>query len=222
MNPPETPTLRTRSLQQALASIGAVGLTAAFFLLLPLIQTIHNPHNSDVMLQEITTASIPPPPPPPEEQPEDEQEPEPEETPPELTEEAPPLDLAQLELALNPSFGAGLGGDFGLKLQPLISSSTEADALFSLADLDQKPRVIFQPGPVMTADARRQAPGTVYILFQVDEQGNVMNPMVQKSTNPVFDQPALDALKKWRFEPGMRKGKAVTFKMRIPITFPKR
>ena len=42
------------------------------------------------------------------------------------------------------------------------------------------------------------------LSFTVDERGRVQNPKVEKSTDPAFDKPALDAIKQWRFEPGSR------------------
>lgn len=200
--------------------LGAVTLTLVFFLVLPLMQTIASRPLSDMVVQEVDTANVPPPPPPPEEEPEE--EPEPEEPPPELQEEAPPLDLAQLELALNPGMGGGfMAGDFEVKLNTGPGGGDNLDELFSMADLDQKPRVVYQPGPILTAKLRNKAPGTVYVLFIVDKDGRVVNPKVQKSTDPVFDTPALTAVKKWKFEPGKRKGQPVRFRMRVPITFPK-
>ena len=44
--------------------------------------------------------------------------------------------------------------------------------------------------------------------------------MVQKSSDPVFETPALAAVKQWKFEPGKRNGQAVRFRMRVPINFP--
>lgn len=200
--------------------LGAVGLTLMFFLILPLMQTITQPRNMDMELQGIDTANIPPPPPPPE--PEQEEEKEEEPPPPELAEEAPPLDLSQLELALNPGFGDGwMAGDFAVKLNAVASQDDALDAVFSMADLDQKPRVIYQPGPTLDAAARRKAPGTVYILFIVDQRGRVENPVVQQSTDPVFEKAALAAVKQWKFEPGKRNGQSVRFRMRVPVTFPK-
>ena len=200
--------------------LGAVPLTLAFFLVLPLMQTISKPVTTDIILQNVDTINVPPPPPPPQEEPQE--EPEPEETPPELTEEAPPLGLDQLELALNPGFNEGwMAGDFAIKLNTIVSDSKDVDALFSIADLDQKPRIIYQPGPILNSKLRRKAPGTVYIIFVVDKQGRVQNPIVQKATDPVFEMPALKAVRKWKFEPGKHNGKAVRFRMRVPITFPK-
>jgi protein TonB len=198
---------------------GAGVMTLSCFLVLPLIQAINEPPTTDLVLQSIDTAELPPPPPPIEEP--DEPEPEPEEQPPELAEEAPPLDLSQLELALNPGMSDGwLGGDFAVKLEGVGSSKEDVDALFSLADLDQKPRVVYQPSPVVDAKARKKAPGTVYVLFIVDQRGRVEEPLVQKSTDPVFERAALNAVKQWRFEPGKRGGQPVRFRMRVPITFP--
>ena len=198
---------------------GAVGLTLVFFLVLPLMQAINKPPTGDLVMQTVDVANVPPPPPPPEEEPEE--EPEPEEQPPELTEEAPPLDLSQLELALNPGAGDWMGGDFTVKLTTAGAGGDDVDALFSMADLDQKPRVIYQPGPILTKQLRKKAPGTVYVLFIVNQRGRVDNPIVQKSTDPAFEKPAIDAVKKWKFEPGKRNGQAVRFRMRVPITFPK-
>jgi periplasmic protein TonB len=202
-----------------LVVLGAVALTLVFFLVLPLTQIINKPPATDLIVRSVDTALPPPPPPPPEEEPE--KEPEKEEKPPELKEEAPPLDLAQLEMALNPGDGAGLMGDFASKLSPLTSGGEDVDALFSMADLDQEPRVVYQPGPILNNQARKRAPGTVYIIFIVDKQGRVENPIVQKSSDPVFDRLALEAIKQWKFEPGKRHGESVRFRMRVPITFPK-
>jgi periplasmic protein TonB len=201
--------------------LGAIGLSLIFFLVLPLMQTITQPRDMDMELTEVDGVVEPPPPPPPEPEPEEQQEEEP--PPPALAEEAPPLDLSQLELALNPGFSGGWmgGGDFAVSLKTIASEGDDMDSIFSMADLDQKPRVIYQPGPALSAQTRRKAPGTVYIIFVVDQNGRVVNPAVQKSTDPVFTKPALAAVKQWKFEPGKRNGKAVRFRMRVPITFPK-
>jgi protein TonB len=50
----------------------------------------------------------------------------------------------------------------------------------------------------------------------------VENPLVQSSSNPAFEAPALAAVKQWKFEPGKRNGEPVRFRMRVPITFPKK
>lgn len=202
-------------------ALGAIGLSLIFFLVLPLMQTITQSRDNDMQLAEVDGVVEPPPPPPPE--PEPEEKPEEKPPPPALADEAPPLDLSQLELALNPGFSEGWmgGGDFSVSLKTFAKKGDDLDSVFSMADLDQKPRVVYQPGPTLTKQTRRKAPGTVYIIFVVDPNGRVVKPVVQKSTDPVFTKPALAAVKQWKFEPGKRNGKPVRFRMRVPITFPK-
>ncbi len=209
-------------MHRLLVVAGAVALALAFFLVLPLMQQISKPPADDLIVQQVDTARLEPPPPPPEE-PEEEPEPE-EEEPPELMEqESKPLDLSQLEVALNPGFGGagGFGGDFSVDLKTVASGNQAVESIFSMADLDQRPRVVYQPGPVMNREMRRKAPGQVYVIFMVNKQGRVEQPKVQKSSDPVFEQPAVKAVKQWKFEPGKRGGDPVRFRMRVPITFPK-
>ncbi len=201
---------------------GAVALTAAFFLVLPVMQTISKPPAADLMLQTVDLAQIEPPPPPPMEE-EPDPEPESDEAPPELVEEALPLDLAQLELALNPGFSDGWtgAGDFAVKLNTVVSKSGEdLDAVFSMADLDQKPRVVYQPSPTLSRQLRRRTPAKVNVIFIVDQSGRVVEPRVRNSTDPEFENVAIAAVKRWKFEPGKRGGETVRFRMLAPITFP--
>ena len=54
---------------------------------------------------------------------------------------------------------------------------------------------------------------------RIDANGKVANAKVEKSTDPAFDKPALDAVRKWKFEPAMKEGRKVSAKMRAPIRF---
>jgi protein TonB len=93
------------------------------------------------------------------------------------------------------------------------------DSLFSLNDLDQKPRVVHQPQPVLTAALRKKMPAKVTVLFIVDQNGRVENPIVQTSSDPAFEAAVLSAIKQWKFEPGKRDGQAVRSRMRQPFQF---
>jgi protein TonB len=197
---------------------GAIGLTLLFFLVLPLMQSISEPDEDRKKVQEVSAGDLEPPPPPPEEEEPDEEEPE--EIKPELT-EAPPLDLSQLEIALGGS-GTGLGiGSFTPQINTGDLSGGMEDLLENMADLDQKPRIVYQPGPMLDAKLRKAAPATVYVIFIVNKNGRVESPKVQKSSNPIFDRSAINAVKQWKFEPGMRGGEPVRFRMKVPITFPR-
>jgi len=82
------------------------------------------------------------------------------------------------------------------------------------------PRVIRQQAPVypvaMNASGLR---GEVLVDFVVDVEGRVTNAYVERSLNPAFDEPALTALRRWKFEPGRRGGVPVAAHMRVPIYF---
>lgn len=201
---------------------GAIALTLIFFLILPLMQSIGELDDDVYEIREIKSLGAEPPPPPPVEE-LDEPEPEPEpEPPPQLADEVPPLDLSQLEMALDPGFGGGYGvGAMAVDLGNAIGDRKEVAELFSAADLDQRPRPVYQPGPNMTSDMKRKAPGQVYVIFVVDEQGRVQSPKVQRSSDPIFERAAISAVRQWKFEPGRREGQPVRFRMRVPLTFPR-
>ena len=92
--------------------------------------------------------------------------------------------------------------------------------IFSLADLDQKPHPLFQAPPAYPAEMRqRKTQGQVTVLFVVDAMGRVQLPKIEASSHPAFEKPALDAIRQWRFEPGMRGGQKVQSRMRVPIRF---
>jgi len=215
-----------RIVHGTLVVLGGFVCTLGLFLVLPLLEAISAPPQSDLVLSSLETGELPPPPPPPpEEEPEEKPEEAEEEPTPELTEQNQDLDLEQLALALNPSLDeAAFGGDFAVALSanlgPKKADSESNDELFSVADLDQKPRVVYQPGPALSPELRRKAPGTVTILFTVDEGGRVSDPIVQSASDPAFERSALAAVKQWKFEPGKKNGQPVRFRMRVPITFP--
>lgn len=209
----------TGTLHHVLVALGSVGLTLAFFLVLPLMQAINKPREFDTLLHNADTASLEPPPPMEEPEPEEE-EPE-EEPPPEMQEEMQPLDLGALELALGGGTGDGFAvAGFKLDIGAAMGAGGGLDELVSMSELDQRPRAIHQPSPLINAEVRKAGGGTVYVLFIVGTNGRVESPIVQKSVHPVLDKAALNAVRQWKFEPGRRNGEVVRFRMRVPITFP--
>ncbi len=212
-------TLAKGALHRFAVITGALIMTLACFLVLPLMQVIRPDTDANLIVQGLDVANLPPPPPPPEKEPEE--EPEEEEEPPELMEEAPPFDLLQLELILNPTLSDGwLSGDFAMKLNTAVTSSRNVEELFTVSDLDQPPRPIHQPSPALTPKLRSRTPAKVYVLFDINERGLVERAKVSRSTDPAFDKVTLDAVKEWKFEPCKKNGKAVKVRRRIPIDYP--
>jgi TonB family protein len=146
--------------------------------------------------------------------------------------DAPALEAASLsaiEAAL--SGAVGDGGDFAQALSftsgGRIGGRGQAGALdeslenaFSLAEIDQKPRVLFQAAaPYPAAMRGKKIEGVVTLLFVVDASGKVVNPKVERASHPAFEKPALASVKQWRFEPAVRGGQRVACRMRVPIRF---
>jgi len=137
-----------------------------------------------------------------------------------------PMSLSDLESALAPGGGGGMfGGGGGFQSGRIGGKGggglgADMDQAFSMADLDQKPRAVYQPAPVYPAALRsRKIDGVVTVIFVVDANGRVANAKVEKSSDPAFDKPALDAVRKWKFEPAVKEGRKVSAKMRAPIRF---
>ena len=61
--------------------------------------------------------------------------------------------------------------------------------------------------------------GVVTVKCTIDEHGDVTQTEVVKTTDAVFEKPAVDALTKWKFKPATLDGKAVSTKAIIPIKF---
>jgi TonB family protein len=82
------------------------------------------------------------------------------------------------------------------------------------------PTVVFQQRPVYPESMRASGMrGEVVVDFIVDREGRVRDPVVRRSLNPAFDVPAIEALRKWRFVPGMRAGQPVDTLMQVPVIF---
>jgi protein TonB len=61
--------------------------------------------------------------------------------------------------------------------------------------------------------------GDVIVGFIVDSEGNVRDPYIVRSSNPGFDQAAIDAVLKWKFRPGKKGGANVATRVNQPLTF---
>ena len=61
--------------------------------------------------------------------------------------------------------------------------------------------------------------GTVLVEFEVNTAGAVVRAAVVDCSRGEFAEPALRAVRQWRFEPGRRHGRVVPFRVTVPIEF---
>jgi periplasmic protein TonB len=195
---------------------GALGLSLLVFLVLPLTQMVSSGLNKTLTLSKVDVAELAPPvddseppPPPPENKPE-------EPPPPELSDAPQPLNL-NVDLDMAVGAGGALAAGFGGYGQPDASEGLDA---LDIADLEKRPELIASVAPKYPAELRKaRVEGRVTILFLLDENGQVQDPRIETSSRPEFEKPALEAVRRWRFKPGMKDGQAVRTFMRLPMRF---
>ena len=92
--------------------------------------------------------------------------------------------------------------------------------IFNLEDLDRHPEPVLQPSPTYPFAQRRDGlSATVILEFIVDVQGRILEPVVIDSTHSAFNDAAITGVSRWKFKAGMKGGKKVNVRMRVPIVF---
>lgn len=114
-----------------------------------------------------------------------------------------------------------IGPNDNIGLPPGAGSGPfKTDELVNALDLDAHPRTRLQVAPAYP-HALRQAgvTGVVEVEFVVDRRGYVHEVRVVRASSPEFVETTLQAVAHWRFEPGLRHGVPVNFRMRVPVKF---
>ena len=110
--------------------------------------------------------------------------------------------------------GLPFGPDDGLSAGP-----NPGDPV-GIGKLDRTPRATVQTAPLYPAAMRASGiEGRVLVEFTVDTQGRVVSADVLTATNREFEEAAIRAVMKWRFETGRRNGRVVPFRMEVPLEF---
>ncbi len=90
--------------------------------------------------------------------------------------------------------------------------------VLSIKDVDTAPVPVKQEGPIVGDDIKGIA-AMVHISFVIDENGNVQNPSVMKSTDERLNVAALETVQKWHFKPAENGGNKVPVRAVVPIRF---
>jgi TonB family protein len=106
-----------------------------------------------------------------------------------------------------PGFGPGEGGGVG-------------GGVFRVGGGVSPPRVIYQVDPEFSEEARKaKYQGTCELMLIVDASGRPTNIRVQSALGMGLDEKAIEAVKKWRFEPGQREGHPVATIIAVEVDF---
>ncbi len=205
------------SLALPMALAASVIATAGVFLIIPFSHLAHQP-KSTLELRKASVADLPPPvedtfiPPPVEAEkaPEAPSEPQLAEVPQQI-----PLS-ADLDVVVG---SGGVLSGFG-EVRSLTASESIQQEAFDVGDLEKRPEPVSQVPPAYPSELRKaKVEGVVTLVFLLTEEGRVESAKVENSSRPEFEKPALEAIRKWRFRPGMKDGQAVRTYIRVPIRF---
>ena len=75
------------------------------------------------------------------------------------------------------------------------------------------------PIPVTRAAPKPPSSVTIMVTFVVQEDGSVDDVRPARGTNDAYANATVEAVKKWKFKPGMVDGKPVKVRFSVPITF---
>lgn len=97
---------------------------------------------------------------------------------------------------------------------------TSASLRASDKPFDEPPMPMRTSAPTYPMQLKRDGiTGMVSVSIMVNAQGEVEDAKVVKSSNPGFDQAALDAVSKWKFKPAKKDGAPVSVKVVVPVKF---
>jgi TonB family protein len=82
------------------------------------------------------------------------------------------------------------------------------------------PRAIYDPEPEYSEEARRvHFQGVVVLSIVVDQAGHARDIRVARSVGLGLDEKAIEAVKKWKFEPGVKDGHPVAVGVNVEVNF---
>jgi periplasmic protein TonB len=106
-----------------------------------------------------------------------------------------------------PGFGPGEGGGTG-------------GGIFRVGNGVSPPRVIYQPEPEFSEEARKaKFQGICTLALVVGVDGRPSQIRVQSSLGMGLDEKAIEAVKNWKFEPAMRDGHPVPVAIAVEVDF---
>ena len=119
--------------------------------------------------------------------------------------------------------GSGSGGGIGVGSGPGVGEGRGGGVgggVFRIGGGVSAPKAIYAPDPEYSEEARKaKFQGTVVLFVVVDEKGNPKDLRVIRPLGLGLDQKAIEAVEKWRFNPGKKDGKPVPVQATIEVNF---
>lgn len=130
-----------------------------------------------------------------------------------------------------PSNGTGAGGGIGSGYGGGVGSGTGpgvgpgrgggiGGGVFRVGGGVSAPRALDTPDPEYSEEARKaKYQGTVVLWLIVDPDGKPRDIKVARALGMGLDQKAIEAVRRWKFEPAMKDGKPVAVQINVEVNF---
>jgi periplasmic protein TonB len=119
--------------------------------------------------------------------------------------------------------GAGRGGGAGSGSGPGVgpgSGGGSGGGFYRIGGGVTAPRLIYAPDPEFSEEARQaKYQGVVVLWAIVGTDGRTHDILVMRSLGMGLDEKAMDAIRRWRFEPGCKGGVPVAVQVNIEVAF---
>lgn len=116
--------------------------------------------------------------------------------------------------------GGVIGGTLGGTLGGTIGGTGTGTGPLRVGGNVQAPKVVLRVEPDYTEDARKaRLQGIVIIEAIIDTEGNVTQARILKGLAGGLDRSALEAVRKWKFEPGRKDGRPVPVIFDLMVRF---
>jgi len=137
--------------------------------------------------------------------------------PPELSKPQSQIGNPLASILGPPSNGSGSGGGIGIGHGGGIGGGEGA---YRVGGGVTAPRPIYDPDPEYSDEARQaKYQGTVMLWVVVGADGKAREIRVQQSLGMGLDEKAIEAVRGWKFAPGMRDGVPVAVEVNIEVVF---
>lgn len=119
--------------------------------------------------------------------------------------------------------GAGTGGGIGVGEGPGVGPGRGGGfggGAYKVGGGVSAPRAIYTPDPEFTQEARQaKYQGTVLMWVIIGPDGRPRDVKISRSLGMGLDQKAIEAVRRWRFEPALKDGVPVAVQVNIEVNF---
>ena len=142
-----------------------------------------------------------------------------------------PLSKVLSNTASLPSNGTGLGGGIGSGVGTGVGSGTGpgvgpgsgggiGGGVYRVGGGVLAPKVLYDPDPDYSEEARKaKYQGTVVLWVIIGSDGRPHEIKVQRSLGMGLDEKAVEAVRRWKFEPAKKDGQAVAVQISVEVVF---